>query len=136
MLRLWTWLARPSGGEMSSGDDDFERHALRRWLSDTPGHPLGRGMPMGHTLREDGESHLQAWARIVRSDPCGFCGDDGGTVDHVVPRNPLVAVPLGGKWSWLNYSSCCPACNERKGSLSLLWFLWVRAASRPRAPAA
>jgi hypothetical protein len=83
-------------------------------------------MPTGTTLRADGESHLEAWASICRLDPCSFCGDLGGTIDHIVPQNPLVPRPFGGKHSWLNYAGCCTRCNSRKKSGSLLMFLAVR----------
>jgi hypothetical protein len=113
-------------------DDDFERHALRRFLSDHPGTPLGHGYPLGRTLREDGESHREAWMRILRSDPCGFCGESpAGTLDHIEPR-AFPARGLGGLHSHLNYSAACEACNSRKAARSLLTFLRVRITSAPR----
>lgn len=131
--------------------DDL-RHEYRRFLSDHPGHPLGPGMPLGRALREEvfdparqmwrGESHLMAWERITRGDPCAYCGEmihysqrekawmlGAGTVDHIEPKT-LPVHGLGGAHSWLNLTAACGACNGAKGRKDLLHFLRVRAMSR------
>lgn len=116
------------------------------WLSIEPGHQLGHGMPMGTTLRYDGESHRAAWMRIMRADPCAYCGtvihyDQGmgvsrwgaGTVDHIVPQNPRVSYGgLGGKWDWPNMAGACGPCNTSKNDLPLLEFLHKRVMALPR----
>lgn len=99
----------------------------RQFIADHPANPLGKGMPGGSSLRLDGESHRGAWRALVRRDPCAYCGATGGSIDHIVARNPLVAVPFGGKFSWLNEIGACSRCNSSKGSDSLLLFLAVRA---------
>lgn len=90
------------------------------WLSDQPGHPLGSGMPMGLTLRLDGESHHNALLRILRGDPCAYCGSRiSGTVDHVVPKS----TGQRGVERWPNLVGACAECNRRKSSMPLLLFL-------------
>lgn len=97
-----------------------------QWLHDQPGHPLGIGMPPGHTLREDGESHAQAWRRVLRADPCSYCGGPGGTVDHVVPQ------ATGQRYvqRWTNLVGACNGCNESKSDKPLLRFLVTRPLDR------
>lgn len=99
-----------------------------RFASYTPGDPLGRGMPGGRTFRLDGESHSDAWRRLLRLDVCAYCGGPGGTVDHVVPR----ASGLAGVESWVNLVGACVSCNTSKRDLDLLGFLARRYASLPR----
>lgn len=49
---------------------------------------------------------------ILRRDGycCVYCGEDGRTIDHIVPRS------RGGDSSWLNLAACCQRCNNRKGN--------------------
>ena len=103
---------------------------LHDYLSDHPGHPLGRGMPTGGTLRDDGQSHRQAWASIVRRDVCSFCAGPAGTVDHIEPQAHS-ARGLGGSHSWLNFTAACERCNTGKADHSLLEWLYRRRWSQP-----
>lgn len=121
---------------------DAARHASRSYTSferDDPGHPLGKGMPTGAGFRRDGETHRQAWMRVVRMDPCSYCGappgmtlEDTGvlrlslTTDHIEPQNGPPARGIGGAHSWLNYTSACESCNGRKSNHSLLDALYRR----------
>jgi hypothetical protein len=100
-----------------SGDDIAELDAPEYLRSD-PGHPLGVGMPTGRTLREDGESHLDAWAAIVRLDPCSYCGRDGGTLDHIDP-----AASPAQRYVWVNFTAACEGCNRSKKDTPLLEWL-------------
>lgn len=113
------------------------RKLLRPFLADHPGTPLGRGFPSGLTLREDGESHRAAWMRIIRADPCSYCGGPGGSLDHLearsrVPRTGagahgcLSRLDQGGLHVWLNYAGACPSCNSGKSDRSLLDALYRR----------
>lgn len=86
------------------------------------GHPLGTGMPSGAPLRVDGEGHYGAWLRLLRHDPCAYCGGPSGTVDHVEPKRRPVR-GLGGAHTWLNVVGACTSCNGRKADKPLLWFL-------------
>lgn len=91
-----------------------------------PGNPLGVGMPLGATMREDGDSHREGWMRVIRRDPCSFCAGAGGTVDHIEPQARR-ARGIGGVHSWVNYAGACESCNSKKGSMPLLEFLGRRA---------
>ena len=94
------------------------------YLRDDPGNPLGKGYPLGRTLREDGESHREAWMRVLRADPCSYCGGPAGTVDHIEPQCRR-ASGLGGAHSWMNYCGACQRCNGRKSARSLLHVLVI-----------
>lgn len=105
--------------------------SLRTFDADHPGHPLGKGYPPGETFRMDGESHRAAWMRVLRADPCAYCGERiGTTVDHIEPkRYPTNAI--GGTHSWLNYTGACHSCNGGKKAHSLLDYLYRRKWNRP-----
>lgn len=100
---------------------------LTTYLRDDGGTPLGVGMPSGAPLRLDGERHYDAWLRLLRLDPCAYCGTPGaGTVDHVEPRS-RAARGLGGAHSWLNVVGACARCNGAKAARPLVAFLLTRA---------
>ncbi len=89
----------------------IDSRTLHTFLRDDAGTPLGPGMPSGAPLRLDtpdgactpdgafstpictggtptgGDRHYDAWLRLLRADPCAYCGGPGGTVDHVEPRS-------------------------------------------------
>jgi 5-methylcytosine-specific restriction endonuclease McrA len=100
---------------------------LHDFLRDDAGTPLGPGMPSGRPLRLDGERHYDAWLRLLRADPCAYCGRAGGTVDHVEPRS-RPARGLGSVHGWGNVVGACGRCNGAKRDRPLLAFLL----SRPR----
>lgn len=50
-------------------------------------------------------------------DPCSYCGDPGGTVDHIVP------VHHGGTSEPHNLTAACHSCNASKKARPLLMFL-------------
>lgn len=107
---------------------------MDEYLRDDPGSPLGVGMPSGRTMRLDGESHREAWMRVLRYDPCALCGRrPAGTLDHIEPQSKR-ARGLGGAHSWLNYSGLCFRCNGSKGSRSLLNVMWHNAPPRKKVP--
>lgn len=107
------------------GEDVAER-AGDEFLRSDPGYPLGVGFPLGGLLREDGESHRDAWMRVIRTDPCSFCGRPGGTVDHIEPTAG------GGKNVWVNYTGACASCNSSKGDTPMLLFMRGRVPERNR----
>jgi 5-methylcytosine-specific restriction endonuclease McrA len=92
------------------------------------GYPLGRGYPMGESQREDGETHREAWMRLLRTDPCSYCDGEGGTVDHIIPRSTHEK----GLHTWLNYAGACGSCNGSKGAKPLLLWLAERGVVRRR----
>ncbi len=98
---------------------------LHDFLRDDAGTPLGPGMPGGRPLRVDGERHYDAWLRLLRADPCAYCGRPGGTVDHVDPRSRRPR-GLGSAHGWLNVVGACARCNAAKRDSSLLAFLRSR----------
>lgn len=117
------------------------RESLLHFLEDHPGHPLGAGYPTGATLRIEffheasqtwrGESHLQAWERRVRLDPCSYCGAPySGTVDHIEPKS-WPARGIGSAHSWINLTGACESCNQSKDRKPLL--LWLRDRQRRKA---
>lgn len=98
-----------------------------------------------------GESHLMAWERVVRCDPCAYCGatihiGDGrglrdvgwwgsGTVDHIEPKT-LPVRGIGGAHSWINVTGACGSCNGGKSRRSMLDYLWHRAPGKVFRPPA
>lgn len=60
------------------------------------------------------------YARIVRADPCSYCGKAGGQLDHIEP------VSEGGALSDENFTGSCQRCNSRKRTTPLLLFLLKR----------
>ena len=108
------------------------------YLRDDAGSPLGIGMPSGGPLREDGQSHYEAWQSLLRRDPCSYC-DAGvsGTVDHVDPRS-RAARGIGTVHGWVNTVGSCARCNGAKRDVALLTFLHRRrwnGATHPGEPA-
>lgn len=103
------------------------------FFSAHPGHPLGPGYPTGRTLRRDGETHRDAWKRILRDDPCAYCGGESTTIDHIVPARGTQRPGLGGLHSWTNYTGACERCNWSKADVPLIdWLLRRRVGSASR----
>ncbi len=44
---------------------------------------------------------------------CGYCGNTGSTIDHIVPRSK------GGRHEWENVVTCCSPCNSAKADKAL-----------------
>jgi hypothetical protein len=115
------------------------QHLTREYLRDDAGSPLGVGMPSGGPLREDGQSHYEAWQALLRRDPCSYCDASlSGTVDHVDPRS-RAARGIGTVHGWVNTVGACTRCNGAKRDLGLLTFLhrrrWSGALAHPGEPA-
>ena len=45
---------------------------------------------------------------------CGYCGNAGSTIDHIVPRS------LGGRHEWENVALACSPCNSDKADKALV----------------
>lgn len=50
------------------------------------------------------------YERMLRCDPCSYCGGPGGTIDHIDPR----PVRKAGRRSWTNLTGACERCNRTK----------------------
>jgi 5-methylcytosine-specific restriction endonuclease McrA len=70
-----------------------------------------------HALSSQERTDLDAWARILRNDPCAYCGAPTEHLDHIVP------VAEGGEQRWTNLTAACARCNRAKHADSLLMFL-------------
>lgn len=62
-----------------------------------------------------------SYKRVLRKDPCAYCGGPSGTIDHITPRSQ------GGPNRHTNLAAACQRCNSRKADRSLLTFLTLRA---------
>lgn len=54
---------------------------------------------------------------ILWRDPCAYCGDGGGVIDHIEPKYH------GGERTWENLTAACARCNSSKSDRSLLYHL-------------
>lgn len=72
-------------------------------------------------LREERADPATAdYVRIIKQDPCSYCGGPGGTRDHVIPT------VAGGPNHWENYTGACLSCNVGKNDKPLLTYLLDR----------
>jgi hypothetical protein len=62
------------------------------------------------------------WDRIVKTDPCSYCGRPGvyNTFEHVKPKSQ------GGTRHFTNAASACRDCQLARGNAPLLAFLLAR----------
>lgn len=72
--------------------------------------------------RLDRNSDAFIYSEIVRRDPCAYCGERGGVVDHIV------SLSTGGANRWDNLTGACLRCNSSKRSKDLVGFLHARMA--------
>lgn len=54
--------------------------------------------------------------KMYRIDPCAYCGREGGTLDHIIPKSK------GGAQE-NNVTGACQSCNVQKADKDLLSFL-------------
>lgn len=64
-----------------------------------------------------GSHDVARYKRVLRSDPCAYCGQRGGCRDHIVPT------VVGGEDEWTNLTGACHVCNSTKWAMPLLIFL-------------
>lgn len=69
--------------------------------------------------------NAKQYAKLLRQDPCSYCGNQGGTVDHIDPYS------LRGGAAH-NLTAACEYCNSRKGDEPLLIWLIQRTADNDR----
>ena len=72
------------------------------------------------------QTTTDAYARVLRADPCSFCGRPATDIDHID------AISRGGAHAWENLTAACRACNMSKYSEPLLTFLLRRSAQPPQ----
>lgn len=58
-----------------------------------------------------------AYASLLRSDPCSYCGGLSDEIDHIAP------VSKSRSSAWDNLTAACTTCNRSKGAKPLLAFL-------------
>lgn len=63
------------------------------------------------------DDEAQAYAEIIKGDPCSYCGHPSDTIDHITA---LTSWPTS---AWTNLTAACRSCNSAKGTKSLLAFL-------------
>jgi 5-methylcytosine-specific restriction endonuclease McrA len=65
-------------------------------------------------IRRGGDDVDLELVKMLRADPCTYCGGPGGTLDHVTP------VSAGGTNVADNLVGACQPCNSRKSNTPLL----------------
>lgn len=71
-------------------------------------------------LEPGDRADMRAYVKVLRADPCSYCGEPGGTVDHITP------VAANGDLGWKNLTASCRSCNASKSTTPLLVFLHRR----------
>lgn len=94
----------------------------RKWLAQKPeGRVVSQMKRRTQVEMMTPEDH--AYARLLRYDPCSYCGGPALPVDHIEP------IWYGGAAGWENMTASCQSCNSSKKIDTLLSFL-LRTASR------
>lgn len=84
----------------------------------------GTDCPACTFLTRAESSHGIGWRQVVKSDPCAYCGGEGGSVDHIDPT-------LEDRNDPSNWTGACVPCNNVKQQLRLPEaLLWVPLARR------
>ncbi len=125
---------------------EAENERIRRWKAENPGksaeysrswrerHPervqevrsewyqshIDEERERGRLRRVRNDPETATYVKILRLDPCSYCGDPHEHVDHVIP------VFSGGENHWTNFTSACATCNQAKSTEPLLIFLLKR----------
>lgn len=70
------------------------------------------------------------YIRIIRRDPCSYCGGIGGTTEHIRPYCEFTRVNSTDEGMsrnhWSNLASSCRRCNFDRGNMGLLSFLLTK----------
>jgi 5-methylcytosine-specific restriction endonuclease McrA len=69
------------------------------------------------------DPNTEVFLAALRADPCAYCTNAGGTVDHVDPLGATRGAERRARKGWENLTAACEPCNGRKGDRSLLSFL-------------
>jgi 5-methylcytosine-specific restriction endonuclease McrA len=84
-----------------------------RWIYDDMRRAAGAKMS-----QVTGET--REYVKILRMDPCSYCGAPSEHIDHIVP------FVKDGPTHWTNLAPACASCNHRKSDKDLLHFLLER----------
>lgn len=87
--------------------------------------PRGMAVRAAHRMKRKGTPFTEsgvAFAQILLSDPCSYCGATSSVVDHIDP------VARGGGGDYDNLTASCQACNSHKHAKPLLLYLHDRMA--------
>jgi 5-methylcytosine-specific restriction endonuclease McrA len=68
-----------------------------------------------------GDRDVTYYGRIVKRDPCSYCGGPGGTKDHILPRGTA----RKSRHVADNLTGACLSCNGAKADTDLLGFLFA-----------
>lgn len=84
------------------------------WREDQAGKALLRSFPPTMTRQDEFD-----FRRVLRRDPCAYCGEPSTQLDHVEPK------AHGGSDESANRAGSCAKCNGRKQDMPLLfWMGW------------
>lgn len=98
------------GDPLAGGPFRTIRGTGNRWAYDE--NRRAAGAKMSQVTGETAE-----YVKILRKDPCVYCGEPSEHIDHIVPFAD------GGPTDWSNLAPTCASCNLRKSRKSLLEFM-------------
>jgi hypothetical protein len=89
-------------------------------VSDDWDRPLAAVFDYAEFLHLFKHTAKEPWSRILRRDPCSYCGTYAmPTIEHVTPGR-------GKSNSVENRVAACHTCNHARGATKLLWYLLER----------
>lgn len=101
------------GDPTAGGDYRCLRGTGDRWAADEARRVAGAKMSM-----VTGETRV--YVKILRGDPCVYCGDPCEHIDHIIPFID------GGPTDCTNLAPACASCNHQKSDTDLLTFMLKR----------
>lgn len=105
----WLKYDDPLGG----GPSRVVRGTGNRWAYD-------EDRRAAHAKMSQVTGETKEYVKMIRNDPCVYCGAPCEHIDHIVPFSK------GGETDWTNLAPTCAKCNLRKSTKSLLEFMMER----------
>lgn len=107
---------------------DVVREINRRWARNQDPAKRRRWNNYNRLRREGAATFLtptetreaEEYQKILRQDPCVYCGQPSSSVDHIRPINKA------GVELWANFAAACRSCNSQKNDEELLHYLLWR----------